>query len=424
MGQTFAQKVLARHAGRETVLAGEIVFLKPDLLLSHDNTAAIIGKISGELAQYGVFDPSRHIIVLDHVIPAADEKAAINHARIREYVKQFHIPYFYDVGQGVCHQIMMEKGHVQPGLLILGSDSHTCTYGAANAFAAGIDRTEAAALILTGETWLKVPHTIKIVLSGRLAPNVTAKDLILSIIGDLGADGANYCSVEYHGDVDALSMDDRMTIANMGVEMGAKNSVFPFDKVTQEYLVRNKTGLELFETVWADADCEYSRSFTYDMRAQVPLVAMPHKVDKVVPVSIVEGQKIDQCLIGTCTNGRLVDFAQAAAILQGKKISSSCRLLLLPASRSVLQQALDSGIMQTLIDAGGILLPPGCGPCLGAHQGALAPGEVCLSTSNRNFKGRMGCADAEIFLASPATVATSALYGEIRDPQNERSDKT
>ncbi|MBN1482293.1 3-isopropylmalate dehydratase large subunit [candidate division KSB1 bacterium] len=424
MGQTFAQKVIARHAGRVTVLAGEIVFLKPDLLLSHDNTAAIIGKISNELAQYGVFDPNRHIIVLDHVVPAADEKSAINHARIREYVKQFHIPHFYDVGQGVCHQIMMEKGHVQPGLLILGSDSHTCTYGAANAFATGIDRTEAAALILTGETWLKVPQTIKIELSGRLAPNVTAKDLVLSIIGDLGADGANYYSVEYHGKVGALSMDDRMTIANMGVEMGAKNSVFPFDKVTQDYLVRNKTGLELFETVWADADCEYSHSFTYDMRTQVPVVAMPHKVDKVVPVSIVEGQKIDQCLIGTCTNGRLADFAQAASILKGKKVAPTCRLLLLPASRTVLQQALDSGIMQTLIDAGGILLPPGCGPCLGAHQGVLAPGEVCLSTSNRNFKGRMGCADAEIFLASPLTVATSALYGEIRDPRNERSDKT
>jgi 3-isopropylmalate/(R)-2-methylmalate dehydratase large subunit len=419
MGQTFAQKVIARHAGLEAVSVGQIVFVKPDLLLSHDNTAAIIGKIDGELTTYGVFDPERHVIVLDHVIPAADEKAAANHARIRDYVKQFHIRHFYDVGGGVCHQIMMEKGHVQPGLLILGSDSHTCTYGAANAFAAGIDRTEAAALLLTGETWLKVPGTIKIELSGRLAANVTAKDLILRIIGDLRADGANYYSVEYHGGVETLSMDDRMTIANMGVEMGSKNSVFPFDAVAQDYLVNNSC-LEPFEAAWADVDCEYSHSFTYDMSAQVPLLAMPHKVDNIAPVSNVEGQKINQCLIGTCTNGRLADFEQAAFILKGKKVAKSCRLLLLPASRTVLQQALDSGAMQVLIDAGGILLPPGCGPCLGAHQGALAAGEVCLSTSNRNFKGRMGCADAEIILASPVTVATAALYGEIRDPRYER----
>ncbi|RQW07667.1 homoaconitate hydratase family protein, partial [candidate division KSB1 bacterium] len=376
---------------------------------------------SGELDRYGVFDPGRHVIVLDHVIPAADEKTAINHARIREYVKRFHIPHFYDVGQGVCHQIVMEKGHARPGHLILGSDSHTCTYGAANAFAAGIDRTEAAALILTGETWLKVPQTIKIELSGRLPDNVTAKDLILRIIGDLGADGADYCSVEYHGDVDALTMDDRMTVANMGVEMGAKNSVFPFDRIAQDYLAASGADPESVEPLWSDSDCEFNRSYTYDMTMLVPLLAMPHKVDNVVPVSTVEGKKINQCLIGTCTNGRLVDFERAAAILRGAKVAKSCRLLLLPASRTVLQQAIASGAMQTLIDAGGILLPPGCGPCLGAHQGALAPGEVCLSTSNRNFKGRMGCADAEIILASPVTVATAALYGEIRDPRQERS---
>lgn len=418
MGATFAEKILARYAELESVKPGQIVFVTPDILLSHDNTAAIIGKIKDELDQYGMFDPTRHVIVLDHVVPAADAKAATNHAKIRDYVKQFNIPHFYDVGEGICHQIMMEKGHVKPGSLILGSDSHTCMYGAGNAFAAGIDRTEAAALILTGETWLKVPQSIKIEVRGKLAPNVTAKDLILTIIGFLGADGANYCSVEYHGDVHNLSMDDRMTVTNMGVEMGAKNSVFPFDDIVQKYLDGDAK-----DAVWADPDCHYDQTFSYNLYDIVPVVARPHNVDNVVPVTEMAGRKINQCLIGTCTNGRLVDFEQAAAILKGKKVASSCRLLLLPASRTILQQAMQSGVMQTLIHAGGVLLPPGCGPCLGAHQGALAAGEVCLSTSNRNFKGRMGNADAEIFLASPVTVATSALYGEIRDPRDERRSR-
>ncbi len=420
MGQTFAQKILARHAGLDSVAPGQIVTVQPDLLLSHDNTAAIVNKIKSELQNYGVFDPRRHVIVLDHVIPANDEKSATNHAQIRDYVQKFAIPFFYDVGEGICHQIMMEKRHVQPGLLILGSDSHTCTYGAGNAFASGIDRTEMAALILTGETWLKVPESIKIEFKERLNPGVTAKDVILSIIGDLGADGANYLSVEYHGDIESLSIDDRMTIANMGVEMGAKNAVFPFDAVAQEYMTTEDSDLDLFEPVWADPDCQYINTLMYDLGTQVPLVAMPHNVDNVAPINIVEGQKVQQCLIGTCTNGRLSDFEQAASVLKGKKVAPGCRLLLLPASRSILQEGMRSGVMQTLIDAGGVLLPPGCGPCLGAHQGALAPGEVCISTSNRNFKGRMGCADAEIYLASPLTVATSALYGEIRDPRNER----
>lgn len=419
MGQTFAQKILARHARLDSVAPGQIVTVLPDLLLSHDNTAAIVNKIKTELQTYGVFDPRRHVIVLDHVIPASDARSATNHAQIRDYAQTFAIPHFYDIGEGICHQLMMEKGHVQPGLLILGSDSHTCTYGAGNTFAAGIDRTEAAAIILSGETWLKVPESIKIEFKGKLNPGVTAKDVILSIIGDLGADGANYCSVEYHGDIEFLTMDDRMTIANMGVEMGAKNSVFPFDALTQQYMTTENADLDLFEPVWADADCNYVNTLKYDLSVQVPLVAMPHNVDNVAPISVIEGEKVNQCLIGTCTNGRLSDFEQAASILKGKKVAPGCRLLLLPASRSILQAGMRSGVMQTLIDAGGVLLPPGCGPCLGAHQGVLAPGEVCISTSNRNFKGRMGCADAEVFLASPLTVATSALYGEIRDPRNE-----
>jgi 3-isopropylmalate/(R)-2-methylmalate dehydratase large subunit len=416
MGQTFAEKVLAMKAGLQSVSPGQIVTVKPDLLLSHDNTAAIIAKIKQELNDYGVWDPSRHVVVLDHVIPADSEKEAKSHQEIRNYVHRCGVRHFFDVGEGICHQVMIEQKLAQPGLLILGSDSHTCTYGAVNAFATGIDRTEAAALILTGETWLKVPQSIRITFSGKLPHRVTAKDVILRIIGDLKADGANYFSVEYHGSVDTLSMDERLTIANMGVEMGAKNSVFAYDEKTKTYFGHDVNSPDKFTPIWADSDAVYQQSLSYNLTDMVPVVAMPHQVDHVLPVSDVQGLKINQCLIGTCTNGRFSDFETAAKILKGKSVNTHCRLLLLPASRNILKETLASGVMQTLIEAGGVLLPPGCGPCLGAHQGILAPGERCLSTSNRNFKGRMGSKEAEIILASPVTVAMSALYGEICDP--------
>ena len=419
MGQTFAEKVLARKAGVERVEPGRIVTVRPDRLLSHDNTAAIVGKISDELARFGVCDPELHVVVLDHVVPASSEKAADNHKVIREYVRIHKIKHFYDVGEGVCHQVMVEKGHALPGTLIVGSDSHTCTYGALGAFATGIDRTEAAALLLTGEMWLKVPQSIRIDLVGARSPGVTAKDLILSIIGDVGADGATYCSVEFHGDTSNLTVDDRLTVANMGVEMGAKLAVFEVDSVALDYLDSIGVSQGRYEPLWADADATYIRELSYSLSEIVPVVARPHTVDNVVSVSEVEGTKIDQCLLGTCTNGRASDFELAASILKGRRIAEGVRLLLLPASRSILRQAMSSGPMATLIDAGGMLLPPGCGPCLGAHLGVLAPGERCLSTANRNFKGRMGCKDAEIYLASPATVAASALCGEIRDPRKE-----
>ena len=420
MGQTFAQKILAGKAGLSSVDPGQIVIVKPDLLLTHDNTAAIVAKIDSELTEFGVRDPSRHVIVLDHIVPAASEKAAKNHQDIRNYVRRFGIRHFYDVGEGVCHQVLTEQKLAQPGLLILGSDSHTCTYGAFNVFSTGIDRTEAAALILTGETWLRVPKSIRIEFSGRLSGHVTAKDLILHIIGDIKADGAGYCSVEYHGSVETLSMDERMTIANMGVEMGAKNSVFPFDEETKAYLGAGKHSEMSGSPVWGDPEAVYEQTLSYNLQEIVPVAAIDHQVDHVVSVEEIRGWKIDQCLIGTCTNGRVSDFESAAEILKGRKISPNCRLLLLPASRQILMKTFASGVMQSLIGAGGILLPPGCGPCLGAHQGLLAPGERCLSTSNRNFKGRMGTRDAEIILASPETVAASACYGEIRDPREIR----
>jgi len=417
MGMTFAQKVLARAAGLDHVVPGQIVAVRPDHLLTHDNTAAIIGKIGDDLEKYGVVRRDLPVIVLDHVVPAANEKTATGHKEVREFVAKHGIENFYDVGTGVCHQVVMEKGHALPGKILVGSDSHTCSYGAVNAFSTGIDRTEAAALLLVGETWLKVPPTIKITLEGRLLPPVSAKDLILTIIGDVSAGGATYQAVEFHGDIGALSIEDRFTIANMGIEMGAKIAVFPADSVTEEYL--SSIGIErsAYEPVWADPDAAYVRELAYDLASIEPVVALPHKVDNVKPVGEVEGLEIQQALLGTCTNGRGSDLRAAALILDGKVVDPGVRLLVLPASRAVLLEAIADGTIEKLTRAGGVLLPTGCGPCLGAHQGVLAPGERCLSTANRNFKGRMGCKEAEIVLASPETVAASALTGRITDPR-------
>jgi len=414
---TFAQKVLARAAGLDSVVPGQIVPVKPDHLLTHDNTAAIIGKIGDELEKYGVVRKDMPIIVLDHVTPAANEKTATGHANIRKFVAKHGIPHFYDVGTGVCHQVVVEKGHALPGKILVGSDSHTCSYGAVNAFSTGIDRTEAAALLLVGETWFRVPPTIRVTLKGEFKPRVSAKDLILTIIGDISAGGATYQAVEFHGNVGALTIEDRFVVANMGIEMGGKIAVFPFDETTEAYLTSIGADRSSYEPVWADSDAEYIRELSYDLGEIVPVVALPHKVDNVRPVSDVEGMEINQVLLGTCTNGRLSDLRAAAAILDGKTVSPNVRLLVLPASREVLEAALADGTIAKLVRAGGVLLPVGCGPCLGAHQGVLAPGERCLSTANRNFKGRMGCKDAEIVLASPETVAASAISGVITDPR-------
>jgi len=417
MDMTFAEKILARYSENKDVTPGQIVTVHPDHLLTHDNTAAIIQKIETELDKYGVFSEDLSVIVLDHVIPASSEKTANNHKKIREFVKKFGIKHFFDIGNGICHQIMVEKGLALPGMLILGSDSHTCSYGAVGCFSSGIDRTEAASLMLTGETWLKVPQSIKMILNGSLNKGVFAKDVILHIIGDISASGANYCSVEFHGDIAVFSVDDRFTMANMGVEMGAKNAVFFVDETTERYLNNIGVKKESYTPVFADKDATYSKTYEYSLDDIVPVIACPHTVDNVKPVSDVSDIRVDQCLIGTCTNGRLSDLEVAARILKGKKIHPDTRLLILPASKNVYEQALSKGIIQILIESGGVVLPPGCGPCLGAHQGVLAPGERCISTANRNFKGRMGCKEAEIYLGSPATVAASALTGKITDPR-------
>ena len=415
MSKTFIQKIFEQKTGKP-VHEGEIVFVEPDYILTHDNSAAIIKKLSQVKEGIKVKYPDRIVIVLDHVIPAASAKTANNHKEIREFVKTQHITHFCDIGRGICHQVLPEMGLAKPGSVIVGSDSHTCTYGALGAFSTGIDRTEAAGIWITGETWFKIPQSYKIILEGRFQQRVSAKDLILKIIGDLGADGANYKSVEYHGSgIKNLDISDRMTIANMAVEMGAKNGVFPVDTLTEKWLEEHN--VEGYQTVWADEDAVYEKEYFYDLNEITPQVAFPHTVDNVKDISEAEGIKVDQCFIGTCTNGRLEDLHAAAAILNGKTVHPSTRLIILPASREVYQQATDDGTLSILNRAGAVILPSGCGPCLGAHQGVMADNEVTISTANRNFKGRMGNKTAEIYLASPETVAASALKGMITDPR-------
>ncbi len=414
MGQTFSEKILGKKAGKR-VRAGEVITVSPDYYLSHDNAAAIIGEFR-KLGIGAVKAPEKIIIILDHIVPAAAEKYAQNHKTIREFVVQQNIPNFFDIQHGVCHQVLSEASFALPGKVIMGSDSHTTTYGAFGAFAAGIGRTEVASIWATDEIWLRVPETLKIELSGKPVRGVSAKDIILKVIGDHGADRANYMAVEFTGSAARdMSIASRMVLANMVAEMGAKNGYFEPDETTLEWL--KKRARADYEIVTSDKDAAYEAVLSYDVSAVEPQVACPHSVDNVKPVTAVEGKKFHQALIGTCTNGRLEDLAIAANILKGRKIHPQVRVLVLPASREIYLEALKKGVIEVLSEAGCVILNPGCGPCLGAHEGILAPGEVVLSTSNRNFKGRMGSRDSEIYLASPATVAASALEGKITDPR-------
>ncbi len=424
MGHTFAEKVLARKAGLDSVVPGQIVTVRPDKLLTHDNTSAIAGQFR-KIGVSKMADPDMSVIVLDHVTPAASETYAASHQATRQFVAEQGISAFYDIGEGICHQVLPEKGHAWPGAVIVGSDSHTPTYGAFGAFSAGIGRTEAAAVMATGQIWLRVPESLRIIVNGTLPDRVSAKDVILHVIGDLRADGADYRSVEFAGEtVRNMSIASRMVLTNMAAEMGAKNAVVEPDEKTWAWLNRNqvfrkKPGFSptYYEEVHADPDATYERVIEYDVSGLVPQVARPHTVDNVVPIAEVVGTPINQALVGTCTNGRLEDLAAAAEILRGKHIAPSVRLLVLPASREVLLAAIERGFVSDLVAAGATLLNPGCGPCLGAHEGCMAPGEVTISTANRNFKGRMGSKEAFIYLASPATVAASALSGVITDPR-------
>ena len=415
MGMTFAQKILAQKAGLDWIDVGQIVDVEPDVCLSHDNTAAI-AKTFAEIGVDRVKDPEKFVVVLDHTVPASTEKYAAGHKEIREFIERNGIGYFYDVGVGICHQVLSERGFALPGRLILGSDSHTTTYGAFGAFAAGVGRSEMAVLYATSRIWLKTPSSYKIVVRGTLAEPVTAKDLILHIIGSVGADGALYKSVEYTGEaVAAMSLASRMVLSNMAIEMGAKNGYCAPDQKTAAFLERRAKAIPT--PVFPDEDAEYEQVLEFDADSLVPQVAKPHTVDNVSPVAEVAGTPIQQALLGTCTNGRIEDLRLAAEVLNGRTVAGGVRLLVLPASQEILLAAIREGLIETFVKAGALLLNPGCGPCLGAHQGVLAPGETCISTANRNFKGRMGSPDGEIYLASPATVAASAVTGGITDPR-------
>lgn len=411
---TIAEKILAKVSGREKVVPNEIVMARVDLAMSHEN-ADVVLRAFKEIGVEKVWDNEKIVILFDHRIPADSEKTAITHKRLRNFVKEQRIKFFYDMKEGICHQILAEFGHARPGVLLVGTDSHTTTHGAFGAFATGIGATEMAGVWATGELWLKVPESVKINISGSFRPLVSAKDLILYIIGRLGADGVSYKAVEFHGEtVKQMSIASRMVLSNLSMEMGAKAAFVPPDDKTSAYL--SGRAYKEFDAVLPDDDAVYSEEFDFDVNELKSQVACPHSVDNVKPVKEVAGLKINQALLGSCTNGRLEDLEVAARIIEGKRVHPDVRLLVIPASKSIYLEAMKKGYLEIFIKAGGVIVNPGCGPCLGAHQGLLAPEEVCIATTNRNFKGRMGSAEAFVYLASPATVAASALTGEITEP--------
>lgn len=415
MGKTFAEKVLGRAVQR-TVSEGEIIIVEPDFCLSHEN-AAFVRRSFEAIGVSRVWDPDKIVVVFDHMVPASTVDYANTQKAVREFAKEQGIKNFYDMNShgGICHQIMCQEGYALPGTIIVGTDSHTCTAGAMGAFATGIGRPEMAAIWATGKIWLKVPQSIKVFADGDFRPGVTAKDFILTLIGDLKSDGADYLSVEFDGPaIRKLSIAERMTLCNMGIEMGAKNAVCPPDEMVLDY-VRKKGRNQNWEPVWADEDAEYTQTLYYHLENIVPAVAKPHLVDHYAPVTEVEGTEIDQAFLGTCTNGRLEDLRQAAAVLRGKQVK--VRMLVIPASVDIYRQAIAEGLIDIFLEAGCTVGHPGCGPCIGVSGGVLADNEVVISTANRNFYGRNGARSSCIYLASPLTVAASALNGIICDPR-------
>ena len=448
---TFAEKALARASGQPSVSAGQIVDARPDRVLSHDNTAAIY-RLFKQLGIERVKDPERLCVTLDHAVPAPTTQHAQNHAEARKFVAEQGVRHFFEVGRGICHQVLSEEALVLPGQLILGADSHTTHYGWLGAFGAGVGRSEVAALWATGELWMRVPESIKIVLNGALPYGVTSKDFCLQLIGDLGADGGLYASVEFHGDgISRLSLESRMVIPNMMAEMGAKNAYLPPDERVFAYLAerleRRDWRLEVgdsptarsqspisnpqspipnlqslisnlqSQSLYPDPDAAYLATHVYDACALQPMVARPHRVDNVVPLGEVKGTRVQQAFLGTCTNGRIEDIAAACEVLKGKRVAAGTRMVVIPASSEVLKEATRLGYLSILLDAGAVIGVPGCGPCMGNHMGVPAPNEATISTANRNFRGRMGTREAEIYLASPAVVAASAVAGTIADPR-------
>lgn len=413
MGMTISEKILARASGKKAVHPGEYIVSKIDLAMIHDLTGPLTLKVLKEVGYDKPWDNDKVVIILDHQVPANSTVTAQLHKDLREYAKKYGIKNYHDVGrQGVCHQLLAEQ-YVKPGMLVVGADSHTCTLGALGAFATGIGSTEMASVFLTGEMWFRVPETIRCELKNKLSQGVSSKDIILSIIGRLGVDGGLYCAAEFAGEgVGALSVDSRLTMCNMAIEMGGKTGIINPDSKTLEY-----TGVK-DAPIRSDADAQYLKTVEVDLASLEPQVAMPHSVDNVKPLSEAGNIIADQVFIGSCTNGRLEDLEAAARIIAGRKVSPSTRLIVIPASQGIYLEAERRGYLRTFIQAGGVVCNPNCGPCLGGHMGILADGETCVSTSNRNFVGRMGSTAAKVYLTSPQTAAATAIEGKLADPRN------
>ena len=417
MGMTMTQKILAAHAGLESVRAGDLIEAKLDLVLGNDVTTPVAIDVFDKAGFKRVFDPERIAIVLDHYTPCKDIKSAQLCKTARDFARRFDITHFYDVGQvGIEHALLPEKGIVGPGEMIIGADSHTCTYGALGAFSTGVGSTDMAAGMAAGENWFKVPSAIKVVLTGKLRPWVSGKDVILHLIGMIGVDGALYKSLEFTGEgVKELSMDDRFTIANMAIEAGAKNGIFPVDEKTIEYITgRVNRPYTVYE---ADSDAEYERVVEIDLSTLESTVALPHLPSNTRTVKEVAGMHIDQVVIGSCTNGRISDLRIAAQILKGRKVAEGVRCIVIPATQDIYMQCLTEGLTQTFIEAGCAVSTPTCGPCLGGHMGCMCEGKRAVTTTNRNFVGRMGHVKSEVVLASPAVAAASAVKGCIASPE-------
>ena len=417
MGMTMTQKILAAHAGLDTVVPGQLISAKLDLVLGNDITTPVAIKEFGKAGFDQVFDKDRIAIVLDHFVPNKDIKAAEQSKQCREFACQHCVSHFYDVGKmGIEHALLPEQGVVTSGDCIIGADSHTCTYGAVGAFSTGVGSTDMAAGMATGTAWFKVPTALEFRLSGKLPANCSGKDVILTIIGMIGVDGALYRSMEFTGEgVKTLSMDDRLCICNMAIEAGAKNGIFPVDDVTMAYLEGRS---ERKPVVYAaDADAEYEKTYEIDLAKIVPVVACPHLPENTKPAAELGDIKIDQVVIGSCTNGRMEDMEAAYNILKGNHVADGVRCIIIPGTMQILRECVERGWVTAFIDAGAIVSTPTCGPCLGGYMGILAAGERCIATTNRNFVGRMGHVESEVYLASPATAATSALTGYITAPK-------
>ena len=416
MGMNMTEKILARHAGLESVSAGQLIFCKLDMVLANDVTAPPAIK---EFEKIGkpVFDNTKIALVPDHFTPNKDIKAAGLAKTVREFARKHQIKNYFEIGRvGIEHVILPEKGIVGPGMLTIGADSHTCTYGAVNGFSTGVGATDLGVAMATGEAWFKGPKAIKVVLTGKKPKYICGKDVILTLIGMIGVDGALYKAIEFAGEgVAELTMTDRLTISNMAIEAGGKNGIFPFDEITREYVEGRVQ--QPYEPVAADEDAEYEQVVEIDLSKLTPVVAFPHLPGNTHPVSEIGVIKIDQVVIGSCTNGRLEDLQQAAEILAGHTVHPDVRCIIIPGSQQVYLDAMKAGYVETFINAGAAVSTPTCGPCLGAHMGIMAAGEKAVSTTNRNFRGRMGHVDSEVYLAGPYVAAASAILGRIAVPE-------